>query len=56
MGYPGSGLSGLVRNDVGDVILYFKKYHDLKIKIYNMCNDKFVNVNVLSFNTPGLDR
>jgi len=23
MGYPGSGLSGLVRNHVGDVILYF---------------------------------
>ena len=23
MGYPGSGLAGLIRNSVGDVILYF---------------------------------
>ena len=35
MGFPGSGLNSLVRNDVGEVILYCKKYHDLKIKIYN---------------------
>lgn len=52
MGYPGSGLNGLVRNNVGDVILYFKKYHSLKIKIYNMCNDKFVDPQVLRLETP----
>jgi phosphatidylinositol-3,4,5-trisphosphate 3-phosphatase/dual-specificity protein phosphatase PTEN len=56
MGYPGSGLSGLVRNHVSDVLTYFKKYHKLKIKIYNMCNDKFVNVNILKLETDGDDR
>jgi phosphatidylinositol-3,4,5-trisphosphate 3-phosphatase/dual-specificity protein phosphatase PTEN len=56
MGYPGSGLNGLVRNHVGDVILYFKKYHSLKIKIYNMCNDKFVDPQVLRLETPAQDR
>jgi protein-tyrosine phosphatase len=56
MGYPGRGFSSLVRNNLGDVVLYFKKYHDLKIKIYNMCNDKFVNPNILQLDTPGLDR
>lgn len=56
MGFPGSGLNSLVRNDVGDIILYCKKYHDLKIKIYNLCNDKFVNPNILQLDTPGIDR
>ncbi len=45
MGYPGNGLFGLFRNHIDDVVTYFHKYHELKIKIYNMCNDKFVNVN-----------
>lgn len=48
MGYPGSGIFGLFRNHLDDVITYFKKYHELKIKIYNMCNDKFVDLNMLS--------
>jgi phosphatidylinositol-3,4,5-trisphosphate 3-phosphatase/dual-specificity protein phosphatase PTEN len=56
MGYPGSGLNGLVRNHIGDVVLYFQKYHDLKIKIYNMCNDKFVDPSVIQMTPPGLNR
>ena len=35
MGYPGSGLNSLVRNNVDDVVSYCKKYHNLKIKIYS---------------------
>lgn len=51
MGYPGSGFYGLYRNRLQDVVSYFEKYHSLKIKIYNMCNDKFVDVNMLSMET-----
>lgn len=47
MGYPGSGIYGIYRNHLDDVVAYFEKYHSLKIKIYNMCNDKFVDVNLL---------
>lgn len=56
MGYPGSGLNSLVRNNVDDVVNYCKKYHNLKIKIYNLCNDKFVNPNVLQLDTPEGER
>ena len=28
----------------------------MKIKIYNMCNDKYVDPNILELNCPGLDR
>jgi len=39
MGYPGEGFYSLYRNNRADVLSYFEKYHDSKIKIYNMCND-----------------
>ena len=39
MGYPGEGFYSLYRNDKSDVLNYFQKYHDSKVKIYNMCND-----------------
>ena len=51
MGYPGSGIYGIYRNHLDDVVAYFEKYHSLKIKIYNMCNDKFVDVNLLQLET-----
>lgn len=55
MGYPGSGLKSLVRNNLDDVLVYFKRYHGLKLKIYNMCNDKFVDPNVLEVGTQPQD-
>ena len=55
MGYPGSGLNSLVRNNVDDVLVYFKRYHGLKLKIYNMCNDKFVDPNILEVATAPQD-
>jgi phosphatidylinositol-3,4,5-trisphosphate 3-phosphatase and dual-specificity protein phosphatase PTEN len=51
MGYPGAGFYSLYRNDMGDVIKYFQKYHGSKVKIYNMCNDKFVDVDILRLKT-----
>ena len=47
MGYPGEGFYSLYRNPMSDVLLYFEKYHNSKVKIYNMCNDEFVNMNRL---------
>ena len=48
MGLPGQGFYKLFRNSQDDVIEFFEKYHNSRIKIYNMCNDDFVNTKVLS--------
>ena len=45
MGFPGAGVFALYRNDIKEVLQYYEKYHNSKIKIYNMCNDKFVDTN-----------
>ena len=48
MGLPGKGFYSLFRNSQQDVLSYFTKYHDSHIKIYNMCNDDFVDANELA--------
>ena len=48
MGLPGQGFYKLFRNSQDDVIDFFRTYHNSRIKIYNMCNDDFVNSKVLS--------
>ena len=47
MGLPATGIHSLFRNSQADVIRYFKKYHGNHIKIYNMCNEDFVDTNVV---------
>ena len=37
------------RNSVKDVLKYFGKYHKGKVKIYNLCDDDYINTNKLSF-------
>jgi phosphatidylinositol-3,4,5-trisphosphate 3-phosphatase/dual-specificity protein phosphatase PTEN len=49
MGFPGEGIKNLYRNSLNDVISYFAKYHNGKVKIYNLCNDDFINYNKTSF-------
>ena len=49
MGFPGEGLKNLYRNSLQDIISYFVKYHKAKVKIYNLCDDDFINTNRISF-------
>jgi hypothetical protein len=46
MGKPGRGWSSLIHNNINNVISYFEKNHQLKIKIYNFCSD--MNYNALN--------
>jgi phosphatidylinositol-3,4,5-trisphosphate 3-phosphatase/dual-specificity protein phosphatase PTEN len=43
MGFPGEGMRAFYRNSMGDVLRYFGKYHKGKVKIYNLCDDSFIN-------------
>ena len=56
MGYPAAGFYKLYRNDLSDVLKFFEKYHQSKVKIYNMCNDKFVDVNTLRLKAHGEEK
>lgn len=49
MGFPGEGMKAFYRNSFRDVIKYFGKYHGGKVKIYNLCDDDFINTNKLAF-------
>jgi hypothetical protein len=49
MGFPGEGMKSFYRNSLKDVIKYFGKYHHGKVKIYNLCNDDFINYNKTTF-------
>ena len=49
MGFPGEGVFTLYRNAFSDVLKYFEKYHESRVKVYNMCNDDFVDTNRLGF-------
>jgi len=49
MGFPGEGMKAFYRNSMRDVIKYFGKFHSGKVKIYNLCDDDFINTNKLSF-------
>lgn len=36
------------RNSLGDVLKYFGKYHKGKVKIYNLCDDSYINTDKIS--------
>ena len=48
MGFPGEGMKAFYRNSLQDVIKYFALYHKAKVKIYNLCDDDFINTNKIS--------
>ncbi len=37
MGFPATGCESLYRNSLSEVKRYFEKYHNNKIKVYNLC-------------------
>jgi phosphatidylinositol-3,4,5-trisphosphate 3-phosphatase/dual-specificity protein phosphatase PTEN len=45
MGFPGEGVKAFYRNSFRDVIKYFGKYHQGKVKIYNLCDDDYIDTN-----------
>ena len=48
MGFPGEGMKAFYRNSLRDVVKYFGKYHQGKVKIYNLCDDSFIDTNKLN--------
>ena len=48
MGFPGEGMRAFYRNSLGDVLRYFGKYHKGKVKIYNLCDDSYINTDKIS--------
>lgn len=49
MGFPGEGMKAFYRNSLSDVIKYFAKYHNGKAKIFNLCDDEYINTNKTMF-------
>jgi len=49
MSYPGEGLKSFYRNSLKDVLKYFAKFHTLKVKVYNLCDDAFIDTNRLEY-------
>eukprot|EP00347_Sterkiella_histriomuscorum_P014418 403360940 len=49
MGLPASGIRSIYRNPLDKVLMFFKKFHNNKVKIYNLCDDHFIDTNQLSF-------
>jgi phosphatidylinositol-3,4,5-trisphosphate 3-phosphatase and dual-specificity protein phosphatase PTEN len=45
MGYPASGIRSIYRNPLGQVLEFFRKQHKSKVKVYNLCDDSFINMN-----------
>jgi len=45
MGFPAYGIRSLYRNPAGDVLEFFKKHHESKVKVYNLCDDSFIDMN-----------
>ena len=39
MGLPGQGTNVVYRNSLSDVLEYFAKYHQGKVKFYNLCSE-----------------
>ena len=48
MGFPGEGMKAFYRNSFRDVIKYFGKYHQGKVKIYNLCDDDYIDTAKIS--------
>jgi hypothetical protein len=49
MGYPAEGLRSIVRNSKNKVMDFMKKIHNNKVKIYNLCDDSFINTSILMY-------
>ena len=43
MGFPGEGMKTFYRNSLNDVIKYFAKFHNGKVKIFNLCDDESID-------------
>lgn len=43
MGYPSESVEGWYRNSMEDVKKFFKKNHDKKYRIYNLCSERKYN-------------
>ena len=43
MGLPAEGMASFYRNSRSDVLRYFGKFHKGKVKIINLCDDKFID-------------
>ncbi|CDW87941.1 phosphatidylinositol-trisphosphate 3-phosphatase and dual-specificity protein phosphatase pten-like [Stylonychia lemnae] len=50
MGFPAQGIRQIYRNPLNKVLGFFKKFHQNKVKVYNLCDDDFIDTNILSFN------
>lgn len=48
MGLPAEGMASFYRNSRSDVIKYFGKFHKGKVKIYNLCDDKYIDTSTTS--------
>ena len=53
MGFPSNGIRQLYRNSLEHVLEFFDKHHDNKVKVYNMCDDSFIETNKLKLNKDG---
>jgi len=42
-------MKAFYRNSMRDVMKYFGKFHQGKVKIYNLCDDDIINTNKLQF-------
>ena len=49
MGYPGEGMKTFIRNSLKYVLKYFAKFHRLKVKVYNLCDDSSIDMNRLEY-------
>lgn len=43
MGFPASGMRKIYRNPVDQVEKFFHKHHNNKVKVYNLCDDSFID-------------
>jgi phosphatidylinositol-3,4,5-trisphosphate 3-phosphatase/dual-specificity protein phosphatase PTEN len=49
MGMPAEGMASFYRNSKSDVLKYFGKFHNGKVKIFNLCDDKFIDTSKTSY-------
>ena len=53
MGFPAMGIRSIYRNPLNQVLEFFKKHHENKVKVYNLCDDSFIDMNQLNFSQNG---
>ena len=49
MGFPAMGIRKMYRNPLDQTLEFFKKHHNNRVKVYNLCDDEFIDINKLSF-------